>query len=324
MTAVAFRLVPPQSTDQQLRALAQGRIDSALDHLERFEDSHDDVHVHTVRRRCKQVRALARLIRPALGDDYAPFNSAIRDAARALAPLRNAQVSHELRQSFEPTTTPTQAASAATTPEPAAKHEGAAIEITRRELRRARHLVEGWDLHDESDAHGFGLMAPGIERTYRRGRHGVDQARRDPTDESLHEWRKDVKDLWYQLRLMQPIAPSVLDPMIAQVDQLGKLLGHHHDIDLLLVGLATERKYVKKRRREGASTKAETRSALDDIRQATDRATDTQDRLEAEALRRGATIYAERPTAFVARIAAYWDSTTRWGPEPGPGARSAG
>ncbi len=321
---MAFRLVPPQSTDQQLRALAQGRIDNALDHLERYEGSHDDVHIHTVRRRCKQVRALARLIRPALGEQYAPFNSAIRDAARALAPLRNARVSQELRQSLEPTTTTPTTTTPAPAAESASTHQGAAIEITRGELRRARHLVEAWDLHDESDAHGFGLMAPGMERTYRRGRHGVEQTRRDPTDESLHEWRKDVKDLWYQLRLIQPIAPSVLDPMIAQVDQLGKLLGLHHDIDLLLVGLARERKHVKKRRHDGASTKAETRSALDDIRQATDRATDTQDRLEAEALRRGATIYAERPTAFVARVTAYWDSTTRWGPEPDPSARTAG
>lgn len=52
----------------------------------------DDV-AHDVRKRCKTVRALLRLIRDEVGKDvYRRENRALRDAARALSPVRDAAV----------------------------------------------------------------------------------------------------------------------------------------------------------------------------------------------------------------------------------------
>jgi len=49
-------------------------------------------------------------------------------------------------------------------------------------------------------AGGWSAVAPGVECSYRSGRKALVTIRRDPADESFHEWRKRVKDLWYQVR----------------------------------------------------------------------------------------------------------------------------
>ena len=48
--------------------------------------------VHDVRKRCKKVRGLLRLVRPGLGPDYRRANADVRDAARELSSLRDAHV----------------------------------------------------------------------------------------------------------------------------------------------------------------------------------------------------------------------------------------
>ena len=47
--------------------------------------------MHDVRKRCKEVRSVgARLVRSSIGDEYGKFNGRVRDAADALAPIRDA------------------------------------------------------------------------------------------------------------------------------------------------------------------------------------------------------------------------------------------
>lgn len=307
-----FRLDPPRSTQYQVQHLAIDRLDSALEHLGSLRSGDGDVasHVHAVRRRCKQVRALARLVRPALGDDFAPFNGAVRDAARALAPLRNAHVSEQLRQALDAETAGELRPPAGDDPD---DDLAVATELARHQLRLARGFVEQWQLPD-----GFAPLASGLERTYRRGRRGLASAQTDPTSEAFHEWRKDVKDLWYQLRLIESIAPSMLDPFIDQLGELGEDLGHHHDITMLIDGLASEQRYIIERLEDRRQPSPDADRALADIELAADRAAESQHQLARSAARAGATLYAEAPTDFLTRIAAYWDITARFGPEPTP------
>ncbi len=316
---MAFRIDPPQSTQSQVQRLAADRIDNALEHLSKIgtaDDSAAAAHVHAVRRRCKQVRALARLVHPALGDDFAPFNLAVRDAARALAPARNAHVSEQLLRALD-TTERDDTASGKATPDDVRTDIGDAVDNARDLLRTAGRLAAAWELPD-----GFAAFAGGLERTYRRGRAGLDATRTDPTADHLHEWRKDVKDLWYQLRLLEPIAPSMLGPLIEQIDMLGEDLGHHHDITLLIEGLETERRHVKKRRRKHPDQVPDAARALADIDLATDRAEAALHHLGRSAIRTGATIYAERPAHFISRLGAYWDITADAGPEASAATRN--
>ena len=47
--------------------------------------------IHQIRKRCKKLRAVLRLVRPGLSEFYASENAFFRDAARVLSPLRDTQ-----------------------------------------------------------------------------------------------------------------------------------------------------------------------------------------------------------------------------------------
>ena len=74
------------------------------------------------------------------------------------------------------------------------------------EIAAGRAAVEDWS----PTKSGWKLLAPGLERTYKRGRARFSDVLRDPSPENVHEWRKRVKDLWYHLRLLRDSWPEVL------------------------------------------------------------------------------------------------------------------
>jgi CHAD domain-containing protein len=260
--------------------------------------------VHDVRKRCKEVRALARLVRQPLGNEFERFNLTVRDAADVLAPIRDAQAVlatlDDLRAAG-PNVAPdlervrTIQANAAEQATRAIHSGDARIDHAKALLGAARNGVKRWQLPD-----GFEAIAPGLERSYRRGRRALRDAVARPTDEHVHEWRKSVKNLWYQMRLLEPVAPSALTPLIESLDQLGEALGDDHDLAVLVERLASDPHHFG--------------GALHAIR-AIEIARAEQAVLRRPAFRLGATIYAEKPAAFVARFGVYWTATVGDGPE---------
>ena len=49
-----------------------------------------------------------------------------------------------------------------------------------------------------------------------------------------------MKDLWYQLRILQPLNRVVLENIGADAELLGEFLGREHDFDFLLARLERE------------------------------------------------------------------------------------
>ena len=49
---------------------------------------------------------------------------------------------------------------------------------------------------------------------------------------ALHRWRKEVKTLWYQLRLARPLMTGVA-PLIAEFNRLETELGNDHNLVVL-------------------------------------------------------------------------------------------
>ena len=66
-----------------------------------------------------------------------------------------------------------------------------------------RLALDDWVIGDR----WFKTVAPAVGRLHRQGRRALDGLGGSPEDEQLHELRKRVKDLWYQLRLVQAIWP---------------------------------------------------------------------------------------------------------------------
>ena len=147
---------------------------------------------------------------------------------------------------------------------------------------------------------GFSALGAGLARTYRRGRRALTRAQAKPTDDRMHEWRKSVKHLWYQTRLIELAAPSVLARSASSLDDLAEALGDDHDLAVLIERLTAEPD------RFGGSAQAHHALQLARTQQAD---------LRRRAFRLGATIYAERPREFRSRMRAYWIAAVEQGPE---------
>lgn len=66
------------------------------------------------------------------------------------------------------------------------------------ELGAVRLRVDDWKLTQG----GWKAIDSGLLRSYQRGRKAFVRAQADRSLEDLHAWRKRVKDLWYQQRLL--------------------------------------------------------------------------------------------------------------------------
>ncbi len=299
----SYRLSGDAQTSAELRRVAHGRIDAALERLRR--DARTDVAtaVHDARKDMKKLRSLLRLVRDGLGEQrYRAENDRYRDAARQLSPAREAEVNLStlaaLRERYADEAPAAETLRSALEQE----HERLAVEgaALDRRIEQATDAIaagaagiDAWPL----DGDDFDLVAAGIERAYRRGRRGLRQVRDDPTAENVHDWRKRVKDLWYQLRLLQDAWPAVLRASAAEAHELADLLGDHHDLSVLVAKAHDEAPDDP-----GTTTLA----ALAGRRQA--------ELLEA-AFQLGDRLYAEKPDQFTRRLKCYWRA---WRPPDGP------
>jgi hypothetical protein len=138
---------------------------------------------------------------------------------------------------------------------------------------------------------GFGVLRPGLEREYRRGRRAARAACSDPTEERLHEWRKRAKDQWYHLTILVDVWPPLMEPLAGAAHDLSDRLGDDHDLALLL-GFA--------RSHADALDGAE---RVEDLAEAI---APRREELRSEAFALGARLYADKPGAYAARMKRLW------------------
>ncbi|HEX2232339.1 MAG TPA: CHAD domain-containing protein, partial [Thermoleophilaceae bacterium] len=133
----------------------------------------------------------------------------------------------------------------------------------------------------------------GLRRAYRRGRRGYQAVLESASTESLHEWRKRVKDLWYHQTLLERSWPELMDPLSDQAHHLSDLLGLDHDLAVLHDWAQAHPAAA------GGSTGLEVFNAA---------AEERRDELQREAIALGGRLYAERPRAYARRLRTYWDA----------------
>jgi hypothetical protein len=293
---MTYRLRRRQRVQKSVRLIAGEQIDKAIAEVNDAElDRHETVH--QVRKRCKKLRALVRIVRPQFAG-YARENAFFRDAARELSYLRDAQSVVECFDALM-------------------KHngdrvDGARFVAIRMELvdRRARLAedVTGLDarlgaflrqMHDararvdlwKIDGDGFSAVRGGLSKTYQRGRKALRKVLADPTTENLHEWRKRVKYHWYHERLLRPIWPAMMRAERQLADELADLLGDDHDLAVLQHTVDGEPdRFGEERDRQALAGLINQR----------------REQLQAEARLLGKRLFAERTGARARRFKRYW------------------
>lgn len=283
----AYRLKASEPLPDAIARVARGRIDHAVDELRGKTDSTPVEAVHEARKDMKKLRALLRLARGELGrQTYDRENACFRDAARELAGQRDADVMLETldRLTYLPAGQAWEVRKRIQADLERNGGEGdrtAAARSAIAILKEARGRVSHWRLERDS----FDALEKGLEKTYRRGRREFEAAMEEPTVESLHEWRKRVKHLWYHHTLLRSLWPPVMEVTGDEAHALSDHLGDDHDLAVL------------------AAWVEEHGGAGPDFRDAVDR---RRSELQAEAFRLGTRVYAEKPRAYTKRLKGLW------------------
>lgn len=237
---MSYRFDPSDpDVEKALHRIADEQFAGALRAVE--SDGPMPPRVHEMRKSVKKLRGLLRLVRPAF-KRFKAENTALRDAARGLTVLREADVNLRTLDRLLPETdlapasaTALRAAVAgAHAAHPDAASPSGALAIFGRRMIALRARAQTWHLK----ADGFGTLAGGLEKTWTQARARMAPALADPSVEAVHEWRKRVKDHWYQARLLSPIWSEAMAAHVAAADRLGEALGDHHDLAVLIDALA--------------------------------------------------------------------------------------
>ncbi|MEO2105440.1 MAG: CHAD domain-containing protein [Actinomycetota bacterium] len=251
--ASALRRIAGEQAARGLEGLSAGMAHPADAVDDQQEDPWDE-GVHDARKRCKKIRAVARLCRDALGEAYSPINAAFRDAARLVGDARDAwalvetvdllaarddddlcpeEVASEIRRAMVERYRRVRTASA-DADLPAEAH---------RALLDAADGIEGWPL---PDAMTVAHLQPSIARVHHRGRQRWHELRDtldddpDATTEEWHDWRKRVKYLRYQVSLLEEAWPEVMSATESLLHDLSDALGEDHDLAVLAEVLRAE------------------------------------------------------------------------------------
>ena len=286
-----------ESGTHGVRRITRAHVNAAMEALRRERVSDEDVH--TARKELKKARATLRLLRKAVGNTvYKRENMVLRDGARPLSRIRDGKVLLDtldgLMKRLGPNARPPHLAKlrAALIKERAATRRNVLksqtnVSVLREALRDTYERAGRWRVGDRN----WSIVGAGLKRVYAKGRSAFAAAVADRSPRKLHEWRKQVKYLWHELQVLEPLWPGPIGELADQAHQLADYLGDDHDLSVLHAKCLELRSVFPTAADRGAL------SAILDRRRA-------ELRDKAEVL--GRRIYEEKPTDFAARFGRYW------------------
>jgi CHAD domain-containing protein len=297
---MAFRLHPGRALGPEVRRVIRHQLAAAIAGA-RDTTQPAAERAHLARVACKRTRAAIGLIRSSGTAGWKQEARALRRAARAVAEVResgallatldaleeqwgdksDARTFAHLRQRLLVRSRGPGSAAGAKSP-----LERFVKRVERAEARVAALPIEGDD---------FELIAPGIEKTYRRARQAFRRAGKEGSSDAFHNWRKYAKAHAFQLELLQSAWPDVMGNWRRKLQILGRLLGDEHDLVTLQEWLAREWR-----------DKADRRHVRDLLEVISARRSE----LREDALELGRLVFAEKPAALGHRLAAWWAAAT--------------
>jgi CHAD domain-containing protein len=286
-----FRLKSNEDLNDGLPRIYSEQLDAALAKSLPDSDGSISRQVHEIRKHLKKMRAVLRLARAEIGPkQFKAVNRRLRDAGRKLSPVRDAEVRvttidtlcdrfFEQRREFPKIRgiLARDSRECASKAPAALRTVAASLRAARREARRLK--LSGVDMCDS------------LRRVYKQARQAFAAARQDSTRTRLHNLRKRLKDLWYQLRIVRPVRPEVLDEQVRQAKLLTEYLGESLDLAVIHEAL-TDHHWTT-----DATAEREALFPILDARRS---------RLDEAALDLCRSFFSETPMAFAKRVSGYF------------------
>jgi hypothetical protein len=297
---VGYCLDPHLPVAHEVRRIAARQLQLAIDGLNAGGETDSDHAIHATRRHVKKVRALIRLVRPALGRRGRAVNRRLRVVNRLLAPIADGQealatlarVAERYGREFPPDVA--SVIRATLRRRKSIADEDAALNKVRDTaaalLRAERDGIADWALTDT----GFDAIARGLERTARAARQAMAKAVASSRREEYHTWRQRVKDQWLHVRLLQGRCDKALSIDERRLEDLDGLLGECHNCTILRDVLTSD----------STLDRGDASRALHLVRR-------YERDLRRRARRLGMTVHQEPPRSFVKRVRRHWRSARR-------------
>ena len=285
---MAFELHQQKHIEDELRKIVRQQLRNTTDALTTSEGSQFRSAVHESRKRVKKVRAVAAFLEHAGAKLPRKDRKRLKSAARALSGLRDSAAIIEtfdrVRRRY-PKQLPEHTygilrrglVAARDRSEARAQRDGVVADAAER-LEKTRKSARKWPSPSVKRSDMIAIVAA----SYRRSRNALRRARATGQSATLHRWRKELKTLWYQLRLAKPLTTGVA-PLIAELKRLETELGDDHNLVILAATLRACR---------------DLRTMRADIRQIDRLATRMRQQLRRRAFALGRRLHHRKPEAF--------------------------
>lgn len=196
--------------------------------------------IHEIRRCFKKIRAVLRLLRDSIGySAYYRENTFFRDLSRHLSEPRDSEVilqhARQLRNQL---------------PKPMrnSQYDALLIRMESRRDKAVQHVIEKENAfvtissqlelayqrinHLNIRNEDFAVIQGGIYRIYRQNCQYLQKVIDTQEVEMIHNLRKRVKYLWFQMVLLKPIHPGLLKAYSKMLNKISENLGLFRDLIL--------------------------------------------------------------------------------------------
>ncbi len=237
-----FELNQRKHIDDELKKIVRRQLRRAARALTIDADGQVGSVVHESRKTVKKVRAVAALLTHAGAKVPRRDRNRLKSAASALAKLRDSAAIVDtfdfVRRRY---------------PKQLSEHTYGILRrglVTARDRREARAQRDGViaaaserlrktgksTKHWASPSINWPDLIAIVASSYRRSRKAMKEARLTGQSATLHRWRKELKTLWYQMRLARPLMTGVA-PFITDLKRLETELGDDHNLVVLAATL---------------------------------------------------------------------------------------
>ena len=253
-----------------------------------------DQGVHLVRTTIKRLRALLRLIRPAVNPAFFNNeNARLRSAAGLLSFARDAEVARgtlkKLPVSNQSDEDAVRSVLSGFEKQVELPND---LDLTtaevRRRLEQTRRNFHRLKLRGTERE----ILEAGLRAVYRQGRKRMKVAFEQGQDRAFHRWRIRAKNLYYELQFLESVWPSQLHRLIKRLAELQDQIGLENDVAVLRAWLNKSPEAFG-----GRETVQRVVACLDS----------QTGRLRRAAIPLGRRIWRQKPRQFARKIAHHWD-----------------
>jgi CHAD domain-containing protein len=293
----AYRLLSREPVGAGMKRILTSQVDDGIAQLRGEVGTDPAEAVHEARKDVKKIRSALRLIRDQIGDEtWRRENDHYREVARTLSSFRDAEILVEALDGLAGRFGPEAEGRFDSLweqleRENRAAHDDGSLERAMAEAAAGLAAGRGRIGALPLDGDGWELIGPGLHRTYRRGRKRLRAVEEEASVTNLHELRKRVKDLWYQLRLIRDADKHMLGELADHAHDLSDHLGDDHDLALL--------RETVQRRTAAFGDPSHKRHLLEEIDQ-------RRGELQFAAISLAERIYADKPKRFSKRLEKRW------------------